>query len=37
MISKYLSDLEIKEDQLPWNWCPNDKEKRLGRKKDTWI
>ena len=28
MISKYLSDLEIKEDQLPWNWCPNDKREK---------
>ena len=24
MISKYLSDLGIKENQLPYNWSPND-------------
>lgn len=46
MISKYLSNLGIKENQLPWNWCPNDeresdwkKEKKIYGfdSRDTWA
>lgn len=45
MISKYLKDIGIKEEDLPWNWCPNDDREKEWKKqrekygfdsRDTW-
>jgi len=45
MISKYLSDLGVKEEDLPWNWCSGDSREKQWKKqrdkygfdeRDTW-
>lgn len=45
MISKYLTDIGLKESDLPWGWLPNDKRKEKWKleqdtygfdSRDTW-